>query len=90
MSNVKIPTKFDLDGEFKEVQHIPIELTYLENSVIELIGADGRIPDYINGYNVWSNAVSSGGAGAFKMDVADCIDYTAQAVKSQLGSTTGG
>ena len=82
LSNVKIPTDSNPDGEYKKIGHLPISLPYLIDSVTDLKTTSEPIPEFQDGYDLWRNAVDQGGAGAFKMSVADAIEQTTGALRS--------
>ena len=84
VSDVKIPTKLVLDGEYKTIEHLPISVPYLKDSVVKLEETSGDIPKFKDGYDLWQNAVENGGAGVFEMSVAESVNHTAGALRSSI------
>ncbi len=51
--------------------HLPVEMEFLENSLIELVSSDNPLPDFEEGYDLWNTEFEKGNAGIFSMPVKD-------------------
>jgi hypothetical protein len=53
--------------------HMPIFEEALDRSVVAQLGESVPLPDYQEGYIIWREAFERGGAGAFRLTVAEAI-----------------
>ena len=90
LSNVSIPTQSVPTGERKTIYHIPISIKNLKRSVVELQSTTTTLPDYYDGYKTWHKAVDTDGAGVFNLDVAECVEYMIETLRSGTPQTNDG
>lgn len=63
------------DKEISEVQHLPVEIEALRESVTELIEENSTLPNYEFGYVRWKEAFNQEKAGYFAIPLREAVQY---------------
>ena len=73
LQNPRVP-----GGVTREFPHLPMSEAAVDQSVVNLIGENAELPDYVEGYKVWRHGFDKQEAGIFTMTVAECLDIVEQ------------
>jgi len=72
-------------GSGDSIDHLPFSAAVLESSLAAFIKHLDKIPDFLEGYQVWKQAFDAGKAGFWKLPVSEAID----AIDSMIGGSSG-
>ncbi|AHM59263.1 hypothetical protein D770_04980 [Flammeovirgaceae bacterium 311] len=78
LSGLKIKHPLVKSGVSESIDHLPFSKEAILNSVIEQIGSQSQLPDFMEGYVQWKEAYESGNGGIFTITVKEAVGYVEQ------------
>jgi hypothetical protein len=74
ISDVKIKSPQNKDGEAQVISHLPFAESAVKQSVTQILRVGVAPTNYVEGYQIWRNAVENGKGGVWTVTVAEAIN----------------
>ncbi len=88
VDGLKMQSRHAPGGVNPTITHMPLSATALDESVV-LQFRTAPVPEFAEGYRLWSEATAAGRGGIFGVTVAECVAAMERALNSPDGPANG-